>query len=122
MIFLKLERTQAFQNYNKTSPVGDIKSQDVLEEHSLHSGLILLSVHTSGLIVGFLPVQDDEGGATFHRHHGEVGGRRLGWRSHVGLSGFIFGEVVERRGDGARLVRFLARLVDDVRGFGRGEH
>lgn len=75
-------------------------------------------LHTGGVIVGFLPVQDDERWASLHRHHGEVGGRSL-WRSrHIRLAGFVFREVVEGGGDGARLVRLLARLVDDVRCFG----
>ncbi len=78
-----------------------------------------LCIHTGSVIVGFLPVQDDKGWASLHRHHSEVGGWRLGWSSHIRLTGFIFREVVEGGGDGSRLVWFLARLVDDVRLFGR---
>lgn len=70
---------------------------------------------TGGVVVRFFPVQDDEGRASFHRHHREVGGWRAWRRSHVHLAGFVLREVVEGGGDGARLVGFLARLVDDMR-------
>lgn len=70
---------------------------------------------TSGVIVGFLPVQDDEGRATFHCHHGEVGRRTLGSSCDIYLPRFVFREVVEGGSDGAGFVWFLARLVDDVR-------
>lgn len=75
-------------------------------------------LHTSGVIVWFFPVQDDEGWASFYRHHSKVGWWGTGRRSHVHLARFVFWEVVEGGGDGARLVGFLARLVDDMRCFG----
>lgn len=75
-------------------------------------------LHTGGVIVWFFPVQDDKGRASFHRHYSKVGRRRTRWRSHIHLARFIFWEVVEGVGDGARLVVFLARLVDDMRRFG----
>lgn len=78
------------------------------------AGVALLP--TGGVVVRFFPVQDDEGGTSFHRHHGEVRRGSAWWRSHVGLARLVLGEVVEGGGDGARLVRFLARLVDDMRG------
>lgn len=79
---------------------------------------MLISGRTSGVIISLLPVQDDKGRATFHGHHRKVGGRRLGRSIHVRLSGFVLRKVVEGRCDGARFVRFLACLVDDVRSFG----
>lgn len=89
-----------------------------LQDLVIRTSLSLL-LRTGGVIVSFLPVQDDEGRASFHRHHGEVGGRRPGRSSNVCLAGFVFREEVEGGGDGARLVWFLASLVDDVRRFGR---
>ena len=76
--------------------------------------------HTGGVVVSLLPVQDDEGRASLHRYHSEVGGWALGRGRHVGLAGFVFGEVIEGGSDGARLIRFLAGLVNDVRRCGRG--
>lgn len=91
--------------------------------HASKSFLVLISFSlflcTGGVIVSFLPVQDDEWRASLHRHHSEVGGRRLGWGRHICLAGLIFREVVEGGGDGTRLIWFLARLVDDMRRFGR---
>lgn len=84
----------------------------------IHTWSEAVLLHTGGAIVWFFPVQDDEGGASFHRHHSKVGGRRTRRRSHIHVARFIFWEVVEGGGDGARLVGFLARLVDDVRRFG----
>lgn len=86
----------------------------------IHTCSEAVLLHTGSVIVRFFPVQDDEGRASFHRHHSKVGGRRTRWRSHIHLARFIFWEVVEGGGDGARLVGFLARLVDDMRRFGRG--
>lgn len=76
-----------------------------------------LWLRTSGIVVCFLPVQDDKGWASLHCHHGEVGGGRPGWSCHICLTRFIFREIVEGGGNGTRFVRFLACLVDDVRCF-----
>ena len=70
------------------------------------------------MVVRVLPVQDDEGGASLHRYHGEVRGWGLGRCCGVGLARLVFREVVERGGDGAGLFRFLVCLVDDVRSCG----
>lgn len=70
---------------------------------------------TGGVVVWFLPVQDDEGRTSLHRHHSEVG-RWAGWRRcDVHLTRFVFREVVEGGGDGARLIRLLPGLVNYMR-------
>lgn len=79
-----------------------------------------LQPRTCGVIVALLPVQDDEGRTSLHRHHRQVGGRSPGSRRHVGLTWFILWEVVEGGGDGAWLIWLLPSLVDDVRSCGAG--
>lgn len=79
---------------------------------------LFISVRTGGVVICLLPVQDDKGRAALYGHYCKVGGWRLRWSIHIRLSGFVLGEVVERRCDRARFIWFLACLVDDVRGFG----
>ena len=69
---------------------------------------------TSGFIVRFLPVKNDERWAALHGHHGEVGGGYAGRTSHILIIALLIREVSERGGDGARLVWRLICLVDHM--------
>lgn len=72
------------------------------------------SLHTSGFVVGFLPVKNDKGRATLHGDHSDVGWRQAGRTGHILIAAFLIGEVSEGGGDRAWLFWRLIRLVDDV--------
>lgn len=70
---------------------------------------------TSGIIVRFLPVENDKRRAALHGHHSEVGGGDAGRTGHVLIPTLLVREESEGRGDGARLIRLFVRLVYHVR-------
>lgn len=80
-----------------------------------HTPVSLVSpLSTSGFIVRFLPVEDDEGRAAFHCNHGDVGWRRAGRTGHILIAAFLIREVSHGGSDGAWLIWLLICLVDDM--------
>ncbi len=84
------------------------------KNHSLKCQPFVCIYHTSGFIVGFLPVQNNEGWAALHSNHSEVGGRYAGRTSHILITALLIGEVSEGGGDRARLIWLLIGLVDHM--------
>lgn len=72
---------------------------------------------TSGFVVRFLPVKNDERRAALHSDHSEVRRRYAGRTSHVLITSLLIREVSEGWGDGARLIRLLIGLVDHMGGY-----
>lgn len=71
---------------------------------------------TCGVVVGLLPVQDDEGGASLYSNHGEVGGGQAGGCGDVLLHPLLLREEAEGLCYGTRFVWLLVSLIDHMRG------
>lgn len=80
---------------------------------------IVYTYRTSGFIVRFLPVKNDERRAALHSNHSEVGGWYARRPSHVLIAAILIREVSEGGGDRARLIWLLVRLVDHMGSCGR---
>lgn len=69
---------------------------------------------TCCLIICFLPIKNNEWGASFHGYNSEVG-RGCSWRvGDILFSSLLLREVTQRGGDGAGFIWLLIRLIDHM--------
>lgn len=69
---------------------------------------------TCCFIIGFLPVENNEGGASFHGYNSEVGWG-CSWRvGDILFSTLLLRKVTQRGGDGAGLIWLLICLIDHM--------
>lgn len=77
---------------------------------------------TSGFIVRFLPVKNDEWRAALHSNHSDIGRRYARRTGHILIVAIVVREVSEGGGDRARLIWLLICLVDHMGSYKKGRN